>query len=247
MWAQETQPHDVAQPPRHAQAQEADRPHVPEARATVDQGRLRLEGGYTFTTTHAQGITRHSHMYPEALLRYGLTTGFEVRLGQNALSQQASRAQGTTTLHGTQDVELGVKLALTTQHILVPESAVMLRLTVPMGSRGVSADAVLPGINYDLSWHMLPERLSIEGVLSVTRARDQAGRLFVRLAQGLTGVYTLTAHLEAFADWYAFYAAGGSWERGDGRWDGSLPAPNAYLLLRGCLFVHYERLSTKGL
>src|SRR2546428_10940510 len=84
------------------------------------------------------------------------------------------------------------------------------------------------------------------GVLSVTRARDQAGRLFVRLAQGFTGVYTLTAHLEAFADWYAFYAAGGSWERGDGRWDGSLPAPNAYLLLRGCLFVHYERLSTKG-
>ena len=170
-----------------------------------------------------------------------------MRLGQTALSQQASRAQGTTTLHGAQDLELGVKLALTTQHTLVPESAVMLRLTVPTGSRGVSADAVLPGINYDLSWHMLPERLSIEGVLSVTRARDQAGRLFVRLAQGLTGVYTLTAHLEAFADWYAFYAAGGSWERGDGRWDGSLPAPNAYLLLRGCLFVHYERLSTKGL
>ena len=133
-----------------------------------------------------------------------------MRLGQNALSQQASRAQGTTTLHGAQDLELGVKLALTTQHTLVPESAVMLRLTVPMGSRGVSADAVLPGINYDLSWHMLPERLSIEGVLSVTRARDQAGRLFVRLAQGLTGVYTLTAHLEAFADWYAFYAAGAS-------------------------------------
>jgi outer membrane putative beta-barrel porin/alpha-amylase len=54
---------------------------------------------------------------------------------------------------------------------------------------------------------MLPERLSIEGGLSVTRARDQVGRLFVRLAQGFTGVYTLTAHLEAFADWYAFYAA----------------------------------------
>ena len=57
---------------------------------------------------------------------------------------------------------------------------------------------------------MLPERLSIEGGLSVTRARDQVGRLFIRLAQGFTGVYTLTAHLEAFADWYAFYAAGAS-------------------------------------
>ena len=148
MWAQDAQPHDRDQPPVHEQALEADRPHVvPEARSTVGKGRLLFEGGYTFTTTHAQGITRHSHMYPEALLRYGLTTGFEVRLGQNALSQQASRAQGTTTLHGTQDVELGVKLALTTQHILVPESAVMLRLTVPTGSRGVSADAVLPGIN----------------------------------------------------------------------------------------------------
>ena len=207
MWAQDAQPHDRDQPPVHEQALEADRPHVPEARSTVGKGRLLFEGGHTFTTTHVQGLTRHSHMYPEALLRYGLTTGFEVRLGQNALSQQDSGARGTTTLHGAQDLELGVKLALTDQHTLVPESAVILRLTVPTGSRGVSADAVLPGINYDLSWHMLPERLSIEGVLSATRARDEAGRLFVRLAQGLTGVCTLTAHLEAFTDWYAFYAA----------------------------------------
>jgi hypothetical protein len=69
---------------------------------------------------------------------------------------------------------------------------------------------VLPGINYDLSWHMLPERLSIEGVLSATRARDEAGHMFVRLAQGFTGVYTLTAHLETFTDWYALYTAGAS-------------------------------------
>jgi hypothetical protein len=45
----------------------AARPHVPEASATVDQGRVLLEGGSTFTTTHVQGLTRHSHMYPEAL------------------------------------------------------------------------------------------------------------------------------------------------------------------------------------
>ena len=57
---------------------------------------------------------------------------------------------------------------------------------------------------------MLPERLSIEGVLSATRARDEAGHMFVRLAQGFTGVYTLTAHLETFTDWYALYTAGAS-------------------------------------
>jgi hypothetical protein len=34
--------------------------------------------------------------------------------------------------------------------------------------------------------------------------------MFVRLAQGFTGVYTLTAHLEAFTDWYALYTAGAS-------------------------------------
>ena len=67
MWAQDTQPHDFDQPAIHEQALEADRPHLPEASSTVDQGRLLLEGGYTFTTTHVQGITRHSHMYPEAL------------------------------------------------------------------------------------------------------------------------------------------------------------------------------------
>jgi hypothetical protein len=67
MWPQDTQPHDFDQPPRHAQALEAARPHVPEASATVDQGRVLLEGGSTFTTTHVQGLTRHSHMYPEAL------------------------------------------------------------------------------------------------------------------------------------------------------------------------------------
>jgi len=39
MWAQDAQPHDHDQPPIHAQALEADRPHFPEASSTVGKGR----------------------------------------------------------------------------------------------------------------------------------------------------------------------------------------------------------------
>jgi hypothetical protein len=211
-----------------------DRPHFPEASSTVGKGRVILESGYTFTTDHDNGTTVQLHSYPEALLRIGLFADwFELRIAQDfatrringselATTQANSQAvvrpgspgaatiggEGSGTESGAEDLTLGVKLALTEQKKYLPESAIILQMRVPSGASAFSAHEVLPGVNYDFSWELVKDCLSLEGVVSANGDVDDVGHSFVRVASGLTGVYSLTPQLEAFAEWFAFYPAG---------------------------------------
>jgi hypothetical protein len=102
---------------------DAARPHVPKASSTVGKGCFILEGGYTVTTHWGPGTTIRSQTYPEALLRYGLTEGLEMRVGQNTSTQQTVGVESPAPLRGAQDQELGVKLALATPHTLRGKSS----------------------------------------------------------------------------------------------------------------------------
>src|SRR5262249_45586472 len=144
---------------------------------------------------------------------------FEFRIGQNFFTRRerlpasdfaagTSPALTTQSDSGPADLYLGVKLGLTEQKKYLPESALILQMTVPTGSRAFTSEEVSPGINYDFSWDIVKDRFSIEGVLSANRVRDDVGHGFVGLASGLTALYSLTRNLEAFGEWYGLYPAG---------------------------------------
>ena len=48
----------------------------------------------------------------------------------------------------------GVKLALTPQECLLPETAIILQMSLPTGADAFSADEVLPGVNYLYAWDL---------------------------------------------------------------------------------------------
>jgi hypothetical protein len=103
------------------------------------------------------------------------------------------------------DLELGVKFALTEQQRCFPESALILQMTVPSGSRDFSADRVLTGIHYDCSWDIIKGKLSVETVIAADGAVDDHGHTFTLFSDGVTAAYNLTKRLEAFGELDAFF------------------------------------------
>lgn len=198
---------DEAKPVEVERRIDPDRPHFPEAATAVGNGRVVLEGGYTYTNK-AGALTSHS--YPESLLRVGaFTDWFEFRIGQNFASQQQTVAGMTTSSSGPQDLYLGAKVALTPQRGWFPATALIPQMTVPTGNSALTAGRVLPGINLDLAWEVVEERVGIEVLIANNQVQDELGAIRHELATGFTGTFQITKELELFAEWDAFYAFGG--------------------------------------
>jgi hypothetical protein len=186
-----------------------DRPHLPEASTTVGLGRAVLEAGYTYNTS---GGFFPMHSFPEALLRVGMFADwFELRIGQNLVSATTIDDIGVRSITtGAEDLQLGVKLALTEQQKCQPESALLVQMTVPTGSKGLTANRVLPGVHYDCSWEIIKDLLSVETVLLADGSVDDHGHTFTLMGDGVTVAYDVTKKLEAFGELDSFYATGDS-------------------------------------
>jgi hypothetical protein len=192
--------------PTEPERLDPDRPHLPEASTAVGKGRMLLEGGYTFNSSGQSTVPAHD--YPETLLRIGvLANWFEVRVGQNFLTQKGSLSGVTTAATGPQDLYLGVKFAITEQKRYVPELAVIPQMTVPTGSASVTAGRILPGINVDGTWEIAKNRYGIEFVVGNNRVSDAPQHSHFELDTGITNVFQVTRRLEAFGEWDMFIPA----------------------------------------
>lgn len=188
---------------------ESDRPDFTEASSTVGRGRIQLEGGYTYFRDRAEGNTKHSHSYPEMLLRIGLFADwFEFRVGQNFGTDLINAGGLRHNEHMADDLYLGTKLALTEQKKALPEMAVILQMTVPSGGENSSANRVLPGVNLLYGWDVIEDCLSIGGSTQANRSVDDARHSYVEAAQSLTVGYTLTKKLGAYTEWFALIPTG---------------------------------------
>jgi hypothetical protein len=186
-----------------------DRPDFTEASSTVGRGRIQLESGYTFSRNREAGI-RDAHSYPEALLRVGLLADwFELRIGQNFSNNRLFSAEsGAVHTRGSEDLYLGVKLALTEQDQFLPEMALVLQTTVPTGPRDLTAGRMLPGLNLLYGWDVVPDRLTFAGSTQGNAAVDDVGQSHVDLAQALTVGYSLTQKLGAYTEFFGFFPHG---------------------------------------
>jgi hypothetical protein len=193
--------------PTEPERLDPDRPHLPEASTAVGKGRMLVEGGYTFNASGPSPVSAHD--YPETLVRIGiLADWFEVRAGQNFLTQKSTLSGVTTSVTGPQDLYLGVKFALTGQKRYLPEMAVIPQMTLPTGSHAVTAAKTLPGINLDGTWEIAKNRYGIEFVIGNNRVADDPQHSHFELATGFTNVFQVTRKLEAFGEWDSFYPSG---------------------------------------
>lgn len=173
-----------------------DRPDFTESSATVGRGVTQLEVGYTFARTRGS----ESHSWGEPLLRHGLFAPWlELRVAFAPVSQRSD-----VTVSGTEDLYLGVKLALTPQHGPLPEIALVVQATVPTGSPAFTADRVLGGANLLYGWDVSPH-WSVAGSTQYNRASRDASHSYGEWAQSVTIARSLSDRIGSYAEWFGIF------------------------------------------
>jgi hypothetical protein len=187
-----------------------DRPDFTESPVTVGMGVVQIEAGYTFTYDDHEDGKISEHSYPETLFRVGmLAEWFELRLGWNyGESAETVFGGSDANLEGAEDLYVGSKFALTPQSGCLPETGLILQMTVPTGSSAFTAGEVLPGVNFVYGWDVT-EEFSVGGGTQANRALDDNGEdFYVEFAQSITSGFGLTDKLGSYAEWYMFAPAG---------------------------------------
>lgn len=134
----------------------ADRPDFTESTNSVAPGRFQLETGYTF----ARDGDLREHTVGEVLLRIGVLTGVELRVGLNSFV--VVEHDDPRDAEGFEDVVLGAKLELPLPAGgWVPAAALLGSLSLPTGEDEVGGtDGVQPEAVLALGWDLAP-RLSL--------------------------------------------------------------------------------------
>jgi hypothetical protein len=186
-----------------------DRPTFTPSSSTVGRNVIQLETGYQFMHERGQGLTVDSHSYPEANLRCGILTDWlEGRIGQNFVSTHTAGPDSSSSQTGAADLLLGVKLALAKQQKCLPETAVIVQMSVPTGSPFLTQKEVMPGVTGIFSWEVVKNSVSVSSSLSANRARDGSGHFYTLFAESLVLDWSLTKQVDLFAEWYALTPSG---------------------------------------
>lgn len=175
---------------------QTDRPSFSAAAALVPVRSLQLEAGGKRTS----GSSERKLEWGQVLLRYGMSSRVELRLGLNSYSVIDS-ASGESD--GIEDTLLAAKLGLRgAADGALPAVSLLPALSIPSGHSDVSNDATLPSLTLLLDW-------SLGGPFSLTSnlgwgrvrfAKEDYSRLS---ASALLGV-ELTGRLSGFAEAYVF-------------------------------------------
>jgi hypothetical protein len=180
-----------------------DRPDFTEASSTVGVGVAQLEFGYTLFRDQAAGTETTTHSFPETLLRFGMFADwFEWRFDWNYAVERVELGGPSETASGAEDLTLGCKIALTGQESILPETAIILQVSVPSGSDAFSSDRVLPGINYLYGWDVI-EDWTLGGSTGLNAVTDDITEdLYNEFSQSLTVGHSWSERVGSYCEWF---------------------------------------------
>ncbi len=190
-----------------------DRPDFTESAVTVPRGHLQLETGYTGAYDRENGRRESAHSFPEALLRIGLMTDFELRLGwtgyvyQEELFREKNDVGRTVSRNpherNAADMYVGFKWHLLDQGGGLPDFAIIPAITVPTGQSIATSGDVDPEIK--LAWsYDLTERVGVSGNFNLRVPTEDTHR-FVQTAASVSVNTSITEWLGCYGEYFGFY------------------------------------------
>ncbi len=138
---------------------ETERHDFTQSTKTIGRHVAQIESGYVYFYKDQDGEVEQAHAVPELLLRLGLTDDIEFRLRWNYVWKSRDDADD---IDGGQDLRWGFKLQVTEQEGCIPETALDLRFTAPVGAQVWTTARVEYGFDYIYGWK-LGEIWSING------------------------------------------------------------------------------------
>jgi hypothetical protein len=196
-------------PPGRDEPLASDRPDFTEASSTVGRGVVQFELGYTYISDDDGPNHAHTHSYPEMLARIGILADwleFRIAYNHGTVAEEFDPLP-LNTFSASEDLYLGFKIMLTPQEGILPEMSIMPQWTVPTGDDELTADMVLPGVNWLYGWD-INDWLSTAGSTQINKAVDDLGEIYYEWAQSWTFGYTLTEHWGAYTEWFVLVPSG---------------------------------------
>lgn len=192
-----------------------DRPDQTESAAVVPLGTVQVETGVLFSRDEAGGEETETVEGPGTLVRIGLGSRTELRLGWDGWVRE-ERADGPA------DAEVGAKVKLRDEAGRLPEAALLVGVSLPVGDDDLTSDRLDPSLLLALA-HTLSDRLSLgynAGVVWSSEVGDRGVReTYSHLAYTAALGIGLSDRLGAFAELFGeepLDAPGGSAVSADG-------------------------------
>ncbi len=189
-----------------------DRPDQTESAQSVAAGLFQLEVGWTYSRESEDGIELRSHAIPGALLRIGLGSGLEARVGfagwitqDEELTDPPPNPDPDESPDGAGDADLGVKWELLAPEGAGTRVALLGGITLPLGREGVGSERADPTLRLAIS-NDLSEQVSLgynvgvqwETVEAGPDALDTQADLLYTVALGFGLAERVGAYLESF-------------------------------------------------
>lgn len=186
-----------------------DRPDQTESAAVVAAGYVQVETGFTLTGDEEGAFETRVLEGPGTLVRIGLGHRTELRLGWDGWIEEDvdsghPRVPNRTT-EGIGDGELGAKVRLRDEAGALPEAALLVGVSVPVGDDDFSSDRYDPSMRLAFA-HTLTEGLGLGYNLGVAWSsepgeegvRETSSRLVYTVALGTSITDRLGAFVELF-------------------------------------------------
>lgn len=186
-----------------------DRPDQTESPAVVPAGFVQVESGFTLTVDEEGIFETRVLEGPGTLVRVGLGHRTELRVGWAGWIEEEVEADdarfGTRTTDGVGDGELGAKVRLREEVGAIPETALLVGVSIPAGDDELSSDRFDPAVRLSFA-HTLTERLGLGYNLGMEWSsepgergvRETHSRLVYTVALGAPVSERLGAFVEVF-------------------------------------------------
>jgi hypothetical protein len=180
-----------------------DRPSFTNGPILVAPGHLQVETGYTYTRTGSE----KAGSLGEILLRYAVDDRWEARLGLGSYDWIDSGVPGERRTSGFEDPFAEVKIRLNdaeAEHRAhgVPAMGLLVRTTIPVGARALTADVWQPTATLALHWD-LPAEWSLESNVGYSYAAD-GDRRFDQLFASVSAGFSINERWGGFLEGYIF-------------------------------------------
>jgi hypothetical protein len=195
-----------------------DRPDQTESSRVVPPGFVQVEVGFLVTRDDDNGGRVETTEVPATLVRIGLMEGVELRLGwKGHVSEDLRTPDLEVDTSGSGDAELGAKVYLRGESNRIPEIALLVGASLPVGSSALTTDRVDPSFRFSFS-HTLTQRLGLaynlgaawESEADAGGERHTTSSLLYTVALGIDLTPRLGAFVEAFGEIPASAAGGPS-------------------------------------
>ncbi|PTB97578.1 hypothetical protein C9994_02105 [Marivirga lumbricoides] len=142
-----------------------DRPGASDASRTVPKGYLHIESGFLFSVESINPSQEQQLInFNNTLIRYGLLKGLELRLNQSILSSRIlenGQEIGVGWQSGLAPLMLGLKVNLTDENGLLPETALVAEVNLPKGNGNFQQENFIYRFNLTALNHLNPDWLLI--------------------------------------------------------------------------------------